>query len=148
MSSQALNISKLKDFSSLPGQPAPGIYHPHSEKISLIATCAFFACACLWEESGSLFYAAFHWVGKDKSQIPWELNTPSSCSLSLTVPASGLLGCTPLLYLQYVHVFLVQGGTKLDTALQMLSHKCQIEGINLFRWPAGCALAYMALICC
>lgn len=142
-------------FSSLPGQPAPGTYHPHQWKNFPRCNSCFFsffllllhasekslALSSVWE---SIPLGSQRQVRSSGSHLFLRLSTPSSCSLSIPAPASGHLGCAPLLLLHCVHVFLVQGGTKLDAALLILSHSCHIEGINLFHWPAGCALAYMA----
>lgn len=47
--------------------------------------------------------------------------------------------------LQYFNVCLAQEMPKLDIALQVQSHRCQIEGSHLFPWPASCTVAKTAL---
>lgn len=98
---------------------------------------------------GSVFSTPSHQLAANCHEIPLSLlfsrvNKLSSLSLSSHFTCSSLQPSwwTSLDSLQYVNVFLVLAGPKLDIVLQMWSHTCQAEGKDQFFQPAGHACSF------
>ncbi|KAK4830369.1 hypothetical protein QYF61_010464 [Mycteria americana] len=81
---------------------------------------------CVWLEEAKIYDARL----AKQPQFPQPL-------LRLLLQTLHQLRCPSLDTLQHLHVFLVVGGPKLNTAFEVRPHQCRVQGHDHFSSPAG-----------